>query len=93
MTDLLWLPFVLAFAGVSLANVLWYHLKSVLRARGYPVSRLHNHFQDFRHLEDLLVTTGDSPEGRRLRQLRTLLYAAIGMTLAGSLLMMGSMLF
>ena len=80
----------LAFLGVFVANLLWYRLKFLLRDRGYPVSWFHNHFQDFGHLDDLIVTSGSSPEVQQLRRLRLLIYTAVSVTLAAFFLLVAS---
>jgi hypothetical protein len=80
----------LAFLGVFVANLLWYRLKFLLRDRGYPVSWFQDHFQDFRHLDDLIVSSGSSPDVQRLRRLRILIYTAVSVTLAAFFLLVAS---
>jgi hypothetical protein len=68
-----------AFVILSVpTNVLWYRVKFLLRRRGYPMSHIH-HFQDLRHLNQLIATA--PPDVQRLRRLRCFLYASLVATL------------
>lgn len=80
----------LMILGGLTGNFLWYRLKHLLRDRGYPVSWSRNHFQDLRHLNDLILNAGSSPEGQQLRRLRTSLHLAIAVFVAAFLLVAAS---
>jgi hypothetical protein len=59
-------------------NALWYRVKFLLRRRGYPMSYIH-HFQDLRHLNQLIATF--PTDVQRLRWIRFFLYASFVATL------------
>jgi len=80
----------LMILGGLAGNFLWYRLKQLLRHRGYPAFWSHHHFQDLRHLDELIRNAGGSPEGQRLRRLRTSLYSAIAAFVAAFLLVAAS---
>jgi hypothetical protein len=59
-------------------NVLWYRLKFLLRARGYPISYI-RHMQDLARLNALIARS--PPDVERLCRIRIALYAMIVATL------------
>ena len=66
-------PFVFFGAFVLCAvacNFYWYRAKAVLKARGLPVSYLHDHWRDVSRLRDLIAAEGDPSERARLVRLR-----------------------
>jgi transcription elongation factor GreA-like protein len=64
------LSFFVLFAIASVvANVFWYRAKLLLRARGYPVSWLNQHWRDRKNLAEYAASTPD-PEEQRAAALR-----------------------
>ena len=72
------IAFLVACLFCLLTSVLWYRLKFLLRARGYPMSYI-RHVQDLTHLNQLIATS--PPDIERLRLFRIWLYAAFFATL------------
>ena len=72
--------FVVAAVFAMLTNVLWYRAKFLLRSRGYPMSYI-SHFQDLRHLGQLIHAESDPATRRRYRRLQVGLYSALAIML------------